>query len=1236
MNAATEPSATFGFSSDTGRNQLRELYQKLLTSVSSKHSEVVSVGYNLTDNSVGRQPSADRLSQRILNEETLMAQSVNEAWMNLINVTTQTVNAANQVQGSLQNATQGMLDWFTKLQATQDQLSYANMVKTVDWARSDLSTYVGDINTALSSVYSTLSALDTNMGGSEASASVLADSLNSAADQVLNAIIEYNSSIAFSAQPTLDDAHNTVTQSINQLQTYMNGQISSLGTAASGKEQATRTSSNQQIADQATSAQQLLASAQTQTSQSIATVQAQQDAFANSVRTAFENAAAYVESLVQNNSDTLTGRANVGRSGLSSATTLNNQINSLLTTFTNDEKTALARVNTDMGNSQATASKTLADAVTAATSKQSQTLSGATSISQGAISAVGTNFQSNMNAMGVNTNQLMDSLATSANDAAKQSSAAQSALQVSASQGSSAIGTAADSVTSQVQSAFKNILNAVGNIPGGISATAVSASNMLSIIQASQSNMTQAADLIRQSFFKTQSGTMLNQSQAEAAVGNLLIVLENNAPKADSLIQGIGSSLQSGASTSGATVMSATAQNSQNSQAMSATAQQLSGAQSSFASQLSQIVNQMVTSGNQVNAGSLQGGISETLSSAAGVVENAQAQIDAQVQNHQNQGTNNVNALSTAQQAVAVAGISAQSQAQSSASGVNQTVTGALGSISSFLAAADNDASAAVHAQSQKISSMQTQADIMVGQVSMSQMDQVRSVAASIDALMKQVNSYLGSNGSPLYSDIQALGGSAQKLFTFMDFLAKEHDAIAADAADQGKYTWDDVLRAMLSSLRSDNATALNQLDQISASFNSSASGLAANVSSEMQGLAADFANVANSLKNQLNSMSDSASASMGSGSGQVGSTISALEAIQKSLGTLSATASQNLVNASSEQSVVDGKDMQNAFAVSAQANDAAAADAKFASETLAKVQAAATEQANQALASMQANQVPAGDVQRAGSLAMLDASMAQSKLAQQKAAIEKLNADSSSIASDYAAEIQAQEAERQGKASLVYDSVVAAKGATSAMVGKIAQQMAQNRAARASNITSTQSDESIQIALVRRGMSGLLNIFDRFVSVVSSSFDSSTSDRDSFVAALLGGLRQRLIQLDNDIYQANQALVQNLIELQNSSDAFQNDEFDRDLAAFVQDLQTWGQSELSTIQEQDTNIQNAVNSATLTAPSTLDSTVNSAVLNIAQTAQSVLQKNGVAVPTSLTDYIAKYQQASTSRSISQ
>jgi hypothetical protein len=1226
-NAASSVSATYGFSSDTGRNVLRQFYQNLQLSINNRTGQTNDANKNITDPTSGYQAGTDRMLQRILNEETLMAQSVNSAWMSLINATTQTITSANTIQGLMQNSTQSMLTWFSSQQALQDSLSYSNMVRAVNYARNDLNTYVAAINQAQGAVWSVLTSLDKNMQGSEISSSALADALNSAADNLANKISAFNSSIPMIVQPTIDAGRSQLAQLLNQLQTYMNGQTSNLAGTATSKQQSTRSASTTQISNQATSAQQLLTSAQNQTGKTLDNVQALQDQFANISKTVFSNAATYVETAVQNRTNTLNTGVSNRRSNLTVIQSGTTQVSNLLSSYTNDEKTAVTQANTGITNAQNAANKALSDGAAAIDTKASQTLTSASTISTGAVAAVGTNFQSNMDAMGLNSNQLMSTLSGSANDAAKQASAAQSSLAIAASQGTAAISAASDTVGSQVQSAFKNILNAVGNIPGGIPATSMSSSTMLSVIQAAKTNMSAASDMVKQMFFGTQAGTMQNQTQAQAAIGNFLMVLQNTAPSADGTVNAIGQTIKQGSAAGSSIVSTATAQSQQNAQATSNAANQISAAQTNFANMLSSVVSQMATSGQSVAGGPMQGGLGQVLAGGSSALQQMQSQLNTAVQGAATQGQSNVNALAGASQAVSTAANAAQAQLGSASAALNQSVSGALGDINGFLASAQNSASAAVQSQISQINNLKSQSAIQVGQIDTSQMEQVRAVAASMDSLMNQVNSYLKLNGGPLYNDIQNLGAQAQKLFLYMNTLQNQHDRIQTDAADEGPVSWDDVLRAMLSALRADNATSLDALNKISATFNASASALASNISAQLSALTAQYANTASTIQTQLTSASNSALSNLSSTVGTI-SAIDLIKAIQQNVTQMASNATSTLTNVTGNLSLIGAGTMQSAFASVSNATVAAAQDAQFAASILAQVQGNATLQATNAQIAMQQNAAPAGDVQKAGSLSILNANMAQAQLAQQKTAIDKLLSDSGSISNDYAAEVQAQQQARQGQSSLVYDTVVAAKGQASAMLGKITQKMAQDRASRGSNVTMTQADQSIQIGLLRHAMTSMINVFDRFVSSVQTSFETSSSDRDGFVAALLGNLRQKMTQLDNDIYKQNQDLVQDLVDVGGTFDSYQNDPFDSDLTAFANRIQTWANSELQSINDQDNSIPNIVNSTTLAIPASLNTTINQAVLDVANTAKSILQKNGKTVPDSLNAYITQYQRA--------
>jgi hypothetical protein len=255
----------------------------------------------------------------------------------------------------------------------------------------------------------------------------------------------------------------------------------------------------------------------------------------------------------------------------------------------------------------------------------------------------------------------------------------------------------------------------------------------------------------------------------------------------------------------------------------------------------------------------------------------------------------------------------------------------------------------------------------------------------------------------------------------------------------------------------------------------------------------------------------------------------------------------------------------------------------------------------------------------------MLNANMAKSQLAQQKMAIDKLLADSASISTDYAAEVAAQEQARQGKSSLVFDRVVAAKGEAAAMMGSITQRMVQNREARAANVTSGKADQQVRIGLLRRAMNSLVDVFDKFISTVQGSFKTSAGDRDGFAVAVLGALRQKMTQLDNEIYKDNQDLVQDLVDVSGVFDAYQTDPIDNDLKVFGDRVKAWTTAEVEAIAEQDNAIPLVVNETTLAVPSTLNNTINSAVLSVAKTAEDILVKNGKPVPAELTAILSEY-----------
>ena len=145
--------------------------------------------------------------------------------------------------------------------------------------------------------------------------------------------------------------------------------------------------------------------------------------------------------------------------------------------------------------------------------------------------------------------------------------------------------------------------------------------------------------------------------------------------------------------------------------------------------------------------------------------------------------------------------------------------------------------------------------------------------------------------------------------------------------------------------------------------------------------------------------------------------------------------------------------------------------------------------------------------------------------------------------------------------------------------------------------------------------MVALLDIFDKFMDTVRANFDAGEEDRDGFATTLLTHMRQRLVNLDNDLYKNNQDLVQMVTEVETSAETLTQADIDNQVKSFEDRFAAWEKTQEDAVAADAADLPTIVNDASLAIPTSVDESVSVAVKRVAETARSVLESNKRTVP---------------------
>ena len=1199
---ATTPDST-GMSIEGGRAALRTAYRGLTTVYADERTQMQNVTTAMLDRATGHQPKIDRASQRMLNEETLMAKSVNSAWMNLINITLLTNQGGSDITAQMNNATTQVNAWFTKLQKSEDNTTYSNLVRSALFAVGGLTDGVSRINAVESRLWSMLNGLDNNMGGTESTSTQLADSLHDAASSLSDNIAGFNSTIADAGAASANKLSDYLTGLIQGYQNAVQAALTALNTAMNSKQNVAVQASQRQIAGQATTGSDLLSQQRTAMAAAVDAVGVSQAQFVDSSDANFTAVDTALQSAFDAESLSESTRVSADRNNMTIASSQNDNVASDLSSWANDERRAIA-ASTTAASSQKTAAQAALTASTAGIAgKQSDILVAAHQLSAGAVEAVGTGFESNMDQVGTQYDSLLGQTASDAHAAATASSDATAGLNTAATTGNGAIVVAGQTVVSNLQTAFNGVLNSLGALPAGITTSSAARLDVSAVMNAAATNRSAAADMIRTAMLGGRNQTLTEQAATEGAISNLLDQLASAEPAAGRAVRTIGAAISagsaSGQSTSG--TVDATAQ--ANNNAVMGAANQVADAEDSFADAMSDMFNGMVT--NRTVAG---GAVSGAPGAAADAVAAGQAALDASIANAQRLGADAIDSITAAAVSVNVAGNSVNTSFGAANASLGLGVASGLADIDQFLSQASSGAGAAVAAQLRSIASTRATAALKVGRIDTDQMEQLRAVAASVDALMSQINKFLSSKSKPLFDQIQTLPVMAQQLFMRLKALSDQGDRVQATADAEGNSTRGSVIRSLLSALRTSNGTALGQLGQVGSDFNASAASYSATVLGTVNDIVTKFLNAASEMRTTLTGVDNTTTdveSNLGASPEDV-ALLAQLQAMHAAVARMSDNATDAVANGTN---VSLPSNMSSLYAIVSNATSAAGADAAFASAQLAAL--AATSAASVDNATSFANtdgKVNPGEVDKEATVAQLNEGVANARLLARQKAIDQLKNDSTSAISDFASEVRAATASKMNSATTVYDMVVKAKADAAAMMGRIAQSFSANQTGVAADTQVSSTQLQIQLATVKQQMSVLMQVFDRYISSVKGNFDTADSSRDSYVQTLLMQVSQAMEAIDKQLLQSDTDIVNHLSTVASDMNSLEDADIDNQVGQLDLQIRGWATSEQAAIWSETAEVSSLQDTVALNSTD-VEAEMNKAVSTIANAAKTLLSK---------------------------
>ena len=1193
---------------------LRQNMHNLDELVKGVHSRVDGLYVNTSDSVSGTIPVTSSLVKRLINLEAGLGISANNAWMTLVNATgVAESDMGNSTQIAV-NSTGGIADWFSIMQASEDSAATLNLDRIVKYMDYYFQQYAIQLTNSSEVVWNVLNDLNEQMVGIEGSTSNVADALTAAADNLKEQLDKFAESFDDMGGGAVDDVNRKTESMINQFQTQMDTAIDSVRMVANNKLQTSVTATNLAVNDQQQSYSQLNQQLQNDTKNLGDSVAAAQAKFASFDGTgAFDAVADKLSDLISNATQVITAGDNDRRGNLTVLASTSSDVKARVQTLWND----LSRNGADAEASRMSLQTDTGSAVSATLAtydeKHQSQVQAAQSFSDSAVDSVGTNSKASLDNMNLQYNNIQDSLASRAHDAARASKQSAGSLSSTAASGNFAISSASNAVQSGMSNSLSSNLGSLVGLAGS-TGVATGASQVLASGQADQAKTAAAA--LAAAAANTDGPSLQAALAAGNTVNDLLASLLSSGMSSQAAIDKITNALDAIQSASSNTA--STARKTEGS--ISGSLADLSNSVADSDDSMSRILQQGVDSLSDMTgvgvATNSPIGLASDLVSQGSVTVDQSAGLVSQASNVADSAIGDSSAT--------IAGLSGQadSYANGQSNDVNNQVLSANANVDQAVAGTWGSAYTAVSSQANSLSQFQASSAIKLRSISMSQLEQVRAVAASVDSLMKQMNSFLSTNNAPLYAQVSNLPGLGQKLFLRMDALSRQASHISDIAQFSYKTKDPEVLvKGLFDQVRAYASNAAGVLSSIGSSFNSSANAYSSNFTGQVNDLAGEFAAAAASMKLQLGNLANSASGVSLSLANAPGGpdVINNLIGIQSKIGDIASTMGSALGGVDSNVVGSAPATLPSLLTQITGVQSQAGVEAVAISKTLDTLQQTAKSQVKAVGAIQQSASDGQNRVDNSAALAKMNEGIANSRLAAQKAAIDKLQADSKSVAGGLMDAVNAQVMVKANQADGVYDSVLAVQSQVSKSMGAILNSIGSLQSSQSSVLSISDNANQVNIQNMRNSLNGMMSIFNTYMSSAASQFAASDADRSNFVRAMVLDVQKLLGSTDASVQGMNQKVADYISQVNKNWGSFQGSNVDSSTSRLDSLVNDWATAEGMTLAAAQSN-EDGLNGRNVFDYSPVTQKLNQVLIDVAKNGINLLKGSGLTVPQRLVD----------------
>ena len=1113
LNLLNSLNSSLGLSIEGGRMHLREEFAGVLHEERDRAAETESIAGNFTTPRSGYVFKVDDATIKLLNEETMMVESANHAWMNMVNVSKLVDGGSSELTSKIKNSTDSIIAWFNKLQLSQEQSSWTNLKKTASLARGSLRDSVNGINAAKSLESGSVAVLDKSLEKAVSTVESLVGSLTSASESVSGELQSFNQSMPSTVSGTTQAIKRTLNQLVQQYQAMGGQQVGILRSTAERKISNARNATGEGIVSQSSSAINSLAVARNVSQKSIKRVVDKQAVLTASLLRLFSELSSKIQSGVSANSSLISGQVRSNTAAISNASDLSLDLKGKLAAWNRSEATETASAKVKKNTYETGAVKKFSDLSAAATSKRMQTQTAGKQLAADSVSAVGTAFQTKADALGFDTNGLISSLVDQSGSAARASASSMNQLAKAATSASVAVSVAKKSLSDSVSVTVADVLASVGAIPERISAATEIQVRMQSALANATNNassMALEAKSIKALSLALSAG---NHTASEKKMSSFLNSISKDEEKSKVSVNKVSSAVRGSSSTSVRVSAQTGKVAKSNSQVLSLASSRVAKTADSAVKALSKPVTVMAKKSETPLRANIAPRLAQSLRNAGDQLHSGQASIDSVASTVKKQTKSGVEALEDSRTKSMQANQKAQSTSLQNSRQLQGSQDKSLADVNQVAATASLGAADSVGKQVQRVAREKTEAALKAKKLAVDQLQNTKVHAVNIDSLNFKVDGYMNENVGALAMQSRALIPSASTLLLRL----QKQKADATDIAKEGAKTsdWSAIVDRLASLMVRLNASAGDALTEVGVKTNRSLDQVQNQVHLEISNMASQFSRQASGLEAQLSRVEARAVNQNASTSNnfkivdQIGNISANLSAVANQSNSALVRFRQSSLP--SNFSAIFGKVTQIQRAAEASALAASAVITQLANKASTHVTAINKFNLTDGLVN------PADVVQQAG-LATMTENVASANLALKQTALTQISGSSTNLTSDYQNEVLAQTASSRESATGVYNRVVQGKSNVVKMVGGIAAQYAAQLSSIGANSSVSEAKRMTGLASTRQRVTALLNSFDAFSRTSNSTFGLGLNDFNSVAVERLGYLKSKLGSLRQNI----------------------------------------------------------------------------------------------------------------------